>query len=184
MKRWMTVLGAIGVAMTSAGCGVALDPVQPDGATQAIAILAQDLPAPSGHQQSLGFTADSLLLMWSNRPELCSDPEIGDVCADAIVWQGILVLPTDLVRVGPVDLSDPRVSAFDAVFGNSVCAGGGGGGQAPGGTMEILSTDATSLTVDLLEGIPGASGSLTYSDGTTVNTDVTIQGTFTIPRCP
>ncbi len=184
MKRWMTALGTVAVTMTSAGCGVVLDPVEPDGATQAIAILAQDLPVPSGHQQSLGGAPGSLVLMWSNRPELCSDPEIGDVCADAIVWQGTLVLPPDLVRVGTVDLSDPSVSASDAVFGNSVCAGGGASGGAPGGTMEILSIDATTITVDLIDGIPGASGSLTYSDGTTVNTDVTIKGTFTIPRCP
>ena len=88
------------------------------------------------------------------------------------------------MRVGPVDLSDRRISAFDVTFGNSVCAGGGGGGEAPGGTMDILSTDAASITVDLIDGIPGSSGSLTYSDGTTVNTDFTIKGTFTIPRCP
>jgi hypothetical protein len=186
------VLGTLGVAMTSAGCGVALDPVQPDGTIHAIAILAQDVAAPSstggdanplGIPDFTGFAPDSLVLMWSNAPESCSSPEIGGECADAIVWQGSLVLPPDLVHVGTVDLSDPRISAFDVTFGNSVCAGGGGGGGAPGGTMDILSTDATSITVDLIDGIPGSAASFTYSDGTTVSSDVTLKGTFAIPRC-
>jgi|HubBroStandDraft_6_1064221.scaffolds.fasta_scaffold165636_2 hypothetical protein len=188
MMRWMTALGTVVVTMTSTGCAVVIDPLQPNGTTDAVAILFQDLPAPSGSQQSLddidiSSAPDSLVLMWSNQPELCSNPQIGGVCADEIVWQGVLVLPPDLVHVGLVDLSDPRIAAYDYVFANSVCAGGGGGGSPPGGTMEILSTDAISIKVNLIDGIPGSSSTFTYSDGSMVTSDVTIKGTFDIPRC-
>jgi hypothetical protein len=189
-KRCSTLLGALGAALTSTGCAVVLDPVLPDGATHAVAILAQDLgpPPPSSALGSLSpdledLPTDTLVLMWSNAPELCSSPQIGGDCADAVVWQETVVLPPDLVRVGPVDLSDPRISSYSVAVVNDQCAGGSGGVDPPGGTMEILGTSATSITVDMVDALGSSAGNFTEADGTVLDTSYTVKGNYTIPRC-
>jgi len=174
MNRWMMALGTL-VALTNVGCApVVLDPVtqDPDGGSSgadggspisALAILAKDLPAvPSGSPaQIVGSTdPDALVLLFSNLPQACATGIIGGVCPDELEWQGIVILPSDLVRVGLVDLANPRIASFSFEYFDAACSGGGGGGIGlpMSGTLEIVSTDAGSITVNLLGGITGAQG--------------------------
>jgi len=196
MNRWMMALGTL-VALTNVGCApVVLDPVtqDPDGGSSgadggspisALAILAKDLPAvPSGSPaQIVGSTdPDALVLLFSNLPQACATGIIGGVCPDELEWQGIVILPSDLVRVGLVDLANPRIASFSFEYFDAACSGGGGGGIGlpMSGTLEIVSTDAGSITVNLLGGITGAQGGT--MNGVT-QPPITVKGTFTASRC-
>jgi hypothetical protein len=195
MKRWMTALGTLAVTMMSARCApVVLDPVQADpdrgssgaaGPTNALAMLIKDV-ALAGVEDDAASSIDAenisdpdaLVLMFGNQPESCTSPPIGigGCTAPPGVWQGDLVLPSDLVQVGLVDLANPRVAAYQ--FTSPACAGGEEIASLAG-TLEIVSIDAGSITVDLIDGFPVS----IPTDGGGVP-PVTLQGTFTIPRCP
>jgi hypothetical protein len=164
-------------------------------ATTGVAILAKDLPpAPSGPGGTMLPTVtqfvgnvdpDTLVLLFSDQALSCADPVVGTSCPDAIVWQSALLLPPDLVRVGPVDLANPRISSFSFLFaGSSGTCGGGGGGGGGGpngpGTLNITSSDSGSITVDLVTPLLATSGG-TFN-GVPVP-ETTFTGTFTLTRC-
>jgi hypothetical protein len=213
MKRWMTALGTTLVTMTAAGCApLVLDPVQrqdstastsaasgggtssgdPAPGTTVIAALFKDIPVgPPSTQASnpagylTGADPDTLVLMWSNEPLSCADPEIGVTCNGGTVWQGVLAIPPDLVRVGLVDLANPRIRglsyAYSGEAGSTACSGGGGGGgPLEGGTVEIVSTDSGTITVNLLTGLLGSPGETING---VVSAPVTLQGMYTASRC-
>ena len=188
MKRWMTALGTLAVTLTNASCApVVLDAVTVDGSegsaegpgsTNVLAILYRDLPAPpAGVDGLVAPDPDALLLMFGNLPETCAAPQIGGVCPDQLEWQTTVVLPPELVRVGAVDLSDPRISSYTWTFYDTMCSGGGGGPSPLGGTLDIVSTDAGSLTVNLIDGLPVLYG-FSGDPGVAVH-----PGTYTVPRC-
>ncbi len=163
-----------------------------------LAMLVKDVPAGPGQgpggslsdiaQMQVPPDPDALVLLFSNQPQVCADPAIGSVCSIAEVWQCALVVPPDLVRVGPVDLANPRISVYSwAYFGGGgegvLCGGGGGGGgggPAPGGTLEIVSSDAGSVSVRVSGGVVGAEGFI--MNGMMTPT-VIIDGAYTFPRC-
>jgi hypothetical protein len=213
MKRRMMALGTLAVIMTNTGCtSVVIEPqrqasdggtdggiVATAGSASVVAILARDVPpALAGTKQGMVATAasgvdpDALVLMFSNLPEACANPVIGSTCPDPFTWQRILVLPPDLVRVGLVDLGNPRIASYAfIIFDNQ---GGLDGTQEPcafendsvaplsSGTMEIVSTDAGSITVNLIDGIEGVPAFVNGFNGAPTPM-VTLKGTFTIPRC-
>jgi hypothetical protein len=209
MKRWMTALGTLAVTVTSTKCAPVVigggsggessgsentvtgasgtgGPTTP-ASTTVIAILVKDLPtATNSTMPSLlngpwgSQDPDALVLMFSNEPEPCASPTIGGVCSAQTEWQSILVLPPDLVRVGLVDLANPRIAGVSFTYFDTSCSGGGGGGQAPGGTMEIVSTDAGSITVNLIDGLLGSAGA-TFNG--VPSPQVTLQGAYTASRC-
>jgi hypothetical protein len=190
MKRCTKVLGTIAVLVTGVGCAPGVidhaqqDPGQgdaPAGVTT-IALLARDLP-PGKRVQGLAvpwpsvsdpapFTVDpeALVLMFSNRPEPCADPQIGSDGANA-AWQAMLVVPPDLARPGRLDLSDPRIWYLVWTYADTGI--GGGYSDAFGATLDIASADASSVGVKL-------SGLVASID---LTPDVILEGSYTIPRC-
>src|SRR4051812_27191564 len=100
MKRWMTALVTLAMTVMNTGCApVVLDPLAQDqvvqqepgeggsatpASTNVIAILAKDVPAAESGSPNEILTngpgsphdPDSLLLMFSNQPEPCADPQI------------------------------------------------------------------------------------------------------------
>ncbi len=105
---------------------------------------------------------DALVLMFSNQPQACAAPvlcqseSLGN-CADGLVWQYVLTVPPELVRVGPIDLRDPRIIVYQGSFAH--CSGGGSMpvGMPASGTLEILRNDASFITVDLVDGVRATS---------------------------
>ncbi len=163
------------------------------GGTTAIAILAKDLPSqpggPGGGPPGIsgfvgGADPDALVLLFSNEPQACASPEIGASCSADLVWQSALVLPPDLVRVGLVDLANPRIASysFSYIGGGGACSGGGGGGGGPGapGTLEIVASSSGSLTVNLLTPLLASSGG-TFNG--VQQPAVTLSGSQTLTRC-
>ncbi len=159
-----------------------------DGETSTVAILLADLPSPPEGPDGVGAPivwtgtgaapAGALVLLWSNELESCETGYVGSPMS-GVAWQAALVLPPELVQVGLVDLSAPGVGAFTYNYfaGNG---GGGGGGASMSGRMEIVSIDATSITVNLLTGLTawggGTDNGITYAP-------VVLTGTYTLPKC-
>ena len=174
MKRWITALGTL--AMMSGGCApTVLDPVHGEGgsssagtttasgpgsstALDALAMRAGDLPSGSGPWPQTP-DPDALVLFFASEAQSCSDPFINmplnmvpSSSCDPY-WQTALLIPPELDRAGLIDLRDPRIGwAASEVFAS--CAGQGGG-VTPGtqGTLEILGSDATSVSVTLSGGV-------------------------------
>jgi hypothetical protein len=156
----------------------------PGGGTSAIAILLADLPSAHAPGAPIVWTgagaapAGALVLMWSNESESCGAAYI-EPSASGLVWQGALVLPPELLQVGLVDLSGPGVGSFTYNY-FAASGGGGGGGPSMSGMLDIVSIDATSITVNLITGLSawggGTENGVTYPP-------VVLQGTYTIPRC-
>ena len=164
------------------------------GPTTAIAMLFKDVPNGPAGQPPADFSQgslsegstdpSSLVLLFSNGPQTCDNPAIGAPCPSTLMWQAAFVVPPDLVRVGLVDLGNPRIGWFSWQFVGSggQCGGGGGGGFGPGmkGTLDILSADASSLGVKLSGGVIGASGFTV--DGVQQPT-VVLDGSYVADRC-
>ncbi|WP_438004457.1 hypothetical protein WME89_37575 [Sorangium sp. So ce321] len=125
---------------------------------------------------------DSLVLVFSESVQECSQPVLrpstelpADPDADTHdFWQVILVIPPELNRPGLIDLRDDRIGTYLG-FWNSPYAGGigssGGSGEwtsviigttiVPGKrekTLEIVSSDASSVSVKLDWGDPPFDG--------------------------
>jgi hypothetical protein len=83
--------------------------------------------------------------------------------------QMILMIPPALDRPGLIDLTDTRIGAYESVW-ESTC--GGGSGNTPGfrGTLEIVSSEATTLSVKLQVGVHQAGWPL-------------LDGDYTVLRC-
>jgi hypothetical protein len=191
MKRWMTALGTLAVTTTSTGCAVVLDPVQQDPAPpdtpHAIAILSQDLAYPKTARDTSAYPGgpsqyvpDTLMLMWSNEAEQCGGPLIHN-CSDHFEWQGDLLLPPDLVRVGLVDLDNPRIISFSIQYPGG-CSADSDWMSGYGGTMEIVSLDATSITVNLQNPIENWPAGNVSVDGEVIP-PVQLKGSYTLPLC-
>ncbi|WP_437494077.1 hypothetical protein WME75_21770 [Sorangium sp. So ce1014] len=111
---------------------------------------------------------DSLALFFSDSVQQCSVPLIGrgpdgllSPPAPYAFWQIAMFIPPELNRPGLIDLRDQRVTTYLAVWapsrGGSTFLGGGAGyaigGTAPR-TLEIVSSDASSVSVKLYWGTP------------------------------
>jgi hypothetical protein len=121
-----------------------------------------------------------LVFLWSNQAEACATPLIG--CSDGYAWQTALMIPPDLVKVGMVDMTDPRVEQFSFEYFDAMCSGGGGGGPYTGhASLEIVSMDPSSLAVTLSGGF---TGSLDTSLNGTDYPPVMLDGDHTLARCP
>jgi hypothetical protein len=151
-----------------------------------LAILYKDMPSgPQDFPISVpvpegNVDPDTLVLLWSNQAETCASPRIG--CSDGFAWQSILTIPPDLVQVGMVDMTDPRVQQFSFEFFDTMCSGGGGGGPYSGGaSLEIVSMDASSITVTLSGGY---AGTLPSTVNGTPYPSVILDGNHTLARCP
>ena len=121
--------------------------------------------------------ADTLVLLFASTPQSCANPELGVTCPDSLVWQTVLIVPQDLVRVGVVDLGNPRIAQvrwyFQSAGGSTTCDSSIVNlGLGPGGTLELLATDATSLSIKLSGGVVGLQ-----------DPPLILDGTYTVPRC-
>jgi len=81
---------------------------------------------------------------------LISDPGASATCADPYSypcdnhWQVSVGIPPAYQKVGTLQLSDPQFLSYYSI---SLTCNSGGGGSFDSGTMEILSIDATQVTV-------------------------------------
>ncbi|AUX46467.1 hypothetical protein SOCE26_079730 [Sorangium cellulosum] len=147
---------------TSSGSGVAA------GSLNVIAARAGDVPPGRTLVPGLLSDPDALVLFFSDSAQQCADPVVSTECDGESVWQFILVLPPGLDTPGIVAPSTPGVywQNYER-YPYPSCGGGGGGGTPFGGTIEIVSSDATSLHVKV--------------SGT--NTPPTINGDHTVQLC-
>ncbi|WP_437672122.1 hypothetical protein [Sorangium sp. So ce131] len=116
------------------------------GSLNVIAARAGDVPPSPTTVPGLLSDPDALVLFFSDAAQQCADPVVSTTCDGESVWQFILVLPPGLDMSGLVDLSTPGVY-FQEYQRYPNCGGGGGGGTSFWGTLEIVSSDATSLHV-------------------------------------
>ncbi len=94
--------------------------------------------------------------------------------------QYILVIPPALDKPGLIDIPANDILSLTSVATPS-CNGGGGGGGGGSGTLNIVSSDDTTLSVVLSGTGPALS---TGSTGQTSSTDVsTFDGTYSVYRC-
>ncbi|XXT25243.1 hypothetical protein WME94_27295 [Sorangium sp. So ce429] len=95
-------------------------------------------------------TPDALVLFFSSEVQQCADPvidmQIGVTCDIAPAWQFILMIPPELNKPGLIELSDIRIG-FHKETMLLDCGGGGGMGTGHNGTLEIVSSDETSVVV-------------------------------------
>ncbi len=101
---------------------------------------------------------DALVLSFGNVEQACGisspfDPLSGP-CVAADQWQLLLSIPPELNRPALIDLADPRIPwSYSIRMPNC----GGGTGQGTGGymgTLEIVASDAASVTVKLRDVSP------------------------------
>jgi hypothetical protein len=160
-----------------------------------LAILAKDVPAPANNPSGPVFPEfptsaddpDRLVLLFSNAALSCQSPTM--TCGADSVWETVMSVPSDLVRVGPIDLGNPRVTLTEwQLFGGEMgmCGGGGGGAgegtpPAPGKTLEIVSTDSGSISIKLSGGL--TAGLETMMNGMWTSTAVSLDGPWTGSRC-
>jgi hypothetical protein len=134
-----------------------------------------------GSPFSLSFTngtpdPNALVLVFASRAPSCAAPHIDfepsedpAACPQQAFWQVILVIPPDRQQLGVLDLDDPTIFAYRAVWDASC---GGGSGSTPGitGTLTITSLGATAVEAKL---------DLAPSTGW-----VWQNGDYTAPYCP
>jgi hypothetical protein len=209
MKRLPMALGTLAVTFANVGCApTVLDPIHQGtggggtvgtqaGGTTMLAMLFKDVPPtpnPSNPEAaqlpSTPDDPDALILIFSNVAVTCASPAI--TCDGELGWETMFAVPSDLVRVGTIDLANPRVSTTKWTFlgdGMGMCGGGGGaGGPSPvgaslsgwGNTLQITSTDSGSISVELsggvLGGLSGSSNDMTFDA-------VHLDGSYTASRC-
>ncbi|WP_437781034.1 hypothetical protein [Sorangium sp. So ce1097] len=187
MKRMILALGVIAIAST--GCdeivfepvvdwtspsdpGAPPSPSEPEEDVEpptpsAIAMRAGDLP--SDFDFHMWDDPDSLILVFNSDVQECPPTLIEATCDNAPIWQLILTLPPELDTPGLIDLSDSRIRSRETLSFNDNGCGFGGGWSFFGyrGTLEIISTDETSLFVKLR--------------GVLMNDQV--NGDYTVQRC-
>jgi hypothetical protein len=146
-------------------------------AVNAIAIPFKDLPttgAPIGGPIGQGAESspdpDALVLLWSNDPISCPAPYMTQ---GSFSWEGAIVLPPDLLSAGAIPASDAGLLGYTYQWmedPGSSGGGGGGGGPLQNVSIQIVSIDATSITV-------------TIGPWSVVPDAITVSGTYKIPRC-
>jgi hypothetical protein len=109
-------------------------------------------PSMFAFQPTLDIDPDALAIFFGDKAMACDAPFLGEgvntsSCnpGDAF-WQRLIILPPELNRPGVIDLRDMRIFGYEATWLSSC---GGGSGNFPGGqgTLEIVSSDPSSLTV-------------------------------------
>ncbi|AUX47487.1 hypothetical protein SOCE26_090080 [Sorangium cellulosum] len=186
MKRFLMALGLTAIVCT--GCDEIVFELSPSGVhpsdpdpappssedddpptPSAVAIRGGDVPPDFGFR--MWEDPDSLVLIFDSDAQECPPTVIEATCDNAPRWQFMLALPPEFDAPGPVDLRDPRVS-FHESLSEAVpdCAFGGGTGTGGGyfrGTIEIVSSDETSLVVRAHD----------------VGLEGQVNGDFTVQRC-
>jgi hypothetical protein len=151
--------------------------------------LGQILGPPDGSVTD----PNALVLFFVNPGQQCSHPGIASTCpgqapsatgmatyATVPSQQYILVIPPALDQPGLIDIPANDILSLTSVATPS-CNGGGGGGGGGSGTLNIVSSDDTTLSVVLSGTGPALS---TGSTGQTSSTDVsTFDGTYSVYRC-
>ncbi|WP_437813986.1 hypothetical protein [Sorangium sp. So ce1078] len=173
MKRFIMSLGMLAIA--SAGCDEIVfvpevdwtDPSEP-GSTPpdpprppeedyppvpgAVAVRAGDVPPDFGF--GIWEDPETMLLIFDSGAQECVPTVIKATCDNAPIWQLILSIPPeiDIDTPGLIDLTDRRIAFYETLSENhSGCVFGRGIGAFTGyrGTLEIVSSDETSLFVKL-----------------------------------
>ncbi|WP_437734541.1 hypothetical protein [Sorangium sp. So ce1335] len=168
MKRMILALGVMAIAST--GCDEIVfepvfdwtspsDPVTPPSPSEpeedvepptpsAIAMRAGDAPPDSPYWGM--DDPDTLILAFNSDVQECPPTAIKATCENAPMWQLILTIPSDLVVPGLIDLSDRRIFFSESLsLADPSCAFGGGAGTGYRGTLEIVTSDETSMFVKL-----------------------------------
>ncbi|WP_434045071.1 MULTISPECIES: hypothetical protein [Sorangium] len=164
MKSFLMAIGVM--AIVSAGCEEivfvpVLDgehPSDPDSppppdddppVPSAIAMRTGELPPDFNF--STFEDPDTLLLVFNSDVQECPPTVIEATCDNAPIWQLILALPPELDTPGLIDLSDDRIHFYETLSddANGCAFGSGRGFLGYRGTLEIVSTDETSLFVKL-----------------------------------
>lgn len=164
MKSFVMAIGVL--AIVSVGCEEivfipVLDgehPSDPDSppppdddppVPSAIAIRAGELPPDFNFWTP--EDPDTLLLVFNSDVQECPPTVIEATCDNAPIWQLILALPPELDTPGLIDLSDDRIRFYETLSenANGCLFGFGRGFLGYRGTLEIISTDETSLFVKL-----------------------------------
>ncbi|WP_433932793.1 hypothetical protein AB3662_01380 [Sorangium cellulosum] len=168
MKPMILALGVIAIAST--GCDEIVfepafdgtfpsNPVTPPSPSEpeeeddpptpsALAMRAGD--APPGSDYRTLEDPDTLLLFFNSDVQECPPTAIKATCENAPRWQLILTIPSDLAVPGLIDLSDRRIFFTESLSeATPSCALGGGAGTGYRGTLEIVTSDETSLFVKL-----------------------------------
>jgi hypothetical protein len=149
--------GGSGGSGGSAGTGMGGPTMTASAMTRAQADVAWDNywaahgGEPGSSSSSGGDTLDpnDLFLHFADTGVTCEYPTVDLACGDH--WQVTLVLPTSYQQVGSYSLDDPNIVQYSIMDetgpGNSPDPGdcSGGGGSLTGGTVEILSIDATEV---------------------------------------
>ncbi|WP_437293393.1 hypothetical protein [Sorangium sp. So ce426] len=167
MKRWLMVLGAM--AVMNSGCDEFIfnpiqnggwesppGPVVPDDGDEEEDDDVDDDDVDDVDDGASGIhaiaqeTPEGLVLYFSNAVEQCAQPvidlKVGVNCDKAGIWQFILTIPPELNKPGLIDLHAMQIFfSKSVIFSN--CGGGSGGGIGHWGTLEIVSSDETSLFV-------------------------------------
>ncbi|WP_437321784.1 hypothetical protein [Sorangium sp. So ce385] len=177
------------------------EPVEKPPSRSAVAVRYGDLLSDPYNLQVLGNGMqwrrpphpDSLALFISDAAQECSLPLIGrtpdglaDPPAPYAFWQIAFFIPPELNRPGLIDLRDSRITSYGVVwepsrFGH---ASVGPGSSVIGGvwekTLEIVSSDASSVSVKLYWGLPAWQVEL---NGVPYEPDVDFGGDYTATFC-
>ena len=173
MKRFLVAIGLMAIVSTGCeeivfvpvvdwtdpsdpGSNPADDPPPPEEGDPpvpgAVAVRVGDVPPDFGF--GTGQDPETTLLIFDSDAQECVPTVIKATCDNAPIWQLILSIPPDIVMDTPglIDLTDPRIAFYETLSENhSGCAFGGGRSFNGGyrGTLEIVSSDETSLFVKL-----------------------------------
>ena len=191
MKNWILALAALTVV--GSGCSPivleplesheSLTPIDDEGAAASSSLLAiragdavwtyKGSDFLDGKPWTFGkpwSDPDSLVLFFSSDIQECSDPLLAPRCTSpAPFWQTVVVIPPELARPGLLELRDPRVIGYSRVtfFDGSIdCGGGAGLGPILSGTLEIISSGPSSLSVKLRDGVKNVDGTVLDGDYT------------------
>ena len=168
--------------MMIGGCNsIDVDPLQPDEQEPENDPVTPNAIAMSMSQSGISHpeaAPDDLVILFASEAQECADPLIqkpdsvgcGSAQEDELLdWQVFVVVPADLVGVGLVDLDGPTIYyVYSRMW--TTCGYSVGHLDGAAGTLDIVSLDATSISVKLdLDPSP------TFPD---------INGDYTAPLCP
>jgi hypothetical protein len=183
MRTCFKTLAAL--AVLCSGCeSIVIDPVALDaqdlGPTAIADALAMHLSqwSSSPHMNGLILLPEGdpgdLMLFFASKAQSCAEPVISTeletdpaACAAHAFSQTVVVVPAALAHPGVIDLAANDIYIYRAVA-RPQCGGGSGTSTGfPGGTLEIVSLDATSASVKLdldpQSGMPDVNGDYTAS---------------------
>ncbi len=188
MKGWIAILGAI--ALATAGCGndLALDPIvvlppSRPGAPNALAMKGSQIAEAFAGGLANGppwNDPEALVILVSDAPQDCASAKVSTDAIPPSRWQSAYVIPQALDTTGPIDLQDCRIGRYDMsinCYDDGLCGRGLGQGQCESGTLDVTSSDATSVSFALqgagIFGTVNADGSETSP----------VDGSYVAKRC-